>query len=366
MKQSVTLALLQFRLVLRSKGTLLVMFGLPLLLTLIFGVLVGGGSGGADEQTYPIAAVNQDQSAAADRLMETLRNEKALEIEVVTEPEMLKLFSDKKVMAGLVIPEGYGEALASGNDPVVRLITAPGGGNLEVAVRPVISRVVARAARERQGSAIPVHSEVLHRSGADTEGISSVGSSAMGFSIMFIMMVVLQLSGVILQERQHGTWGRLLTTPSTRTAILGGYLLSFLITGMFQFLVLVAGSRYLFGVSWGPMLPLAAMGFGFVLCSSGLGLLLAGLVRTAEQQRTIGTLVVVATSMLGGVFWPLEFVGETMQRIGYLTPQAWAMDGFREVMLRGGAWDALSTPLAVLVGMALVFMAGGLARVRYE
>lgn len=70
--------------------------------------------------------------------------------------------------------------------------------------------------------------------------------------------------------------------------------------------------------------------------------------------------------MLGGVYWPLDLVSDTMRRVGYLTPQAWAMDGFREVMLRGGSWSGLARPLVVLLTLAAVFMAAGLRRVRYE
>jgi ABC-2 type transport system permease protein len=59
-------------------------------------------------------------------------------------------------------------------------------------------------------------------------------------------------------------------------------------------------------------------------------------------------------------------VSPTMQRIGYLTPQAWAIDGFREVMLRGGAWSGLMWPLVVLLGITAVFLTAGVLRVRYE
>jgi ABC-2 type transport system permease protein len=143
-------------------------------------------------------------------------------------------------------------------------------------------------------------------------------------------------------------------------------MLSFFVTGMFQFTVLVLGTRLLFHIQWGPLLPLFAVGAATVLASAGMGLFLAGLVRTFEQQMAIGVIFVIATSMLGGLFWPLEILSPTMQRIGHLTPQAWAMEGLTEVALRGGTWAGLALPLAVLLGLALVFSAVGVRRVRYE
>lgn len=135
---------------------------------------------------------------------------------------------------------------------------------------------------------------------------------------------------------------------------------------MFQFAVLVLGTRLLFQIEWGPLLPLFTVGAAMVAASAGMGLFLAGLVRTFEQQTAIGVIFVVATSMLGGLMWPLDLLSPTMQRIGHLTPQAWAMDGLTHVALRGGAWAGLAMPLAVLLGLAAVFSAVGVRRIRYE
>ena len=58
MRQVLSITLLQFRLALKSKGTLAVVFGMPLLLTLIFGLLIGGGSNGSGGQAFPLAVVD--------------------------------------------------------------------------------------------------------------------------------------------------------------------------------------------------------------------------------------------------------------------------------------------------------------------
>jgi len=97
-----------------------------------------------------------------------------------------------------------------------------------------------------------------------------------------------------------------------------------------------------------------------------MGLILAGLVETLDRHMSAGFLFINAPAMPGGAYWDLSMVSDTMRRIGYMTPQAWAIDGFREVMLRGGAWEGIALPLAVLLGITAVFMTAGLLRVRYE
>ena len=312
---------------------------------------------------------------------------------VARNEEVTRLFADKVIAAAVIIPSGFEDDLSAGASPEVKLV-APPGGNLQLVVWPVISREAARVAedyrlarriaadpasaaalqaaydrvtRERQALGISTSHERVQRAKAKADQrLSNLGERALGFTVMFVMMLVFSMSGVILQERQRGTWGRLLVTPTARASVLTGYLLSFFVTGLFQFAVLVGASSLLFRISWGPLLQLAVMAAAFILCSAGMGMFVAGIVRTYEQQQVVGVLFVNATSMLGGVYWPLELVSDAMRRIGYLTPQAWAMDGFREVMLRGGAWSGLVRPLIVLLALAAIFMTAGLARVRYE
>lgn len=393
MRQVLSITLLQFRLALKSKGTVAMVFGMPLLLTLIFGLLIGGGSDGSGGQTFPLAVVDSDASFASQKLVEALREEKTIGLRVARNEEVTRLFADKVIAAAVIIPSGFEDDLSAGASPEVKLV-APPGGNLQLAVWPVISREAARVAedyrlarriaadpasaaalqaaydrvtRERQALGISTSHERVQRAKAKPDQrLSNLGERALGFTVMFVMMLVFSMSGVILQERQRGTWGRLLVTPTARASVLTGYLLSFFVTGLFQFAVLVGASSLLFRISWGPLLPLAVMAAAFILCSAGMGLFVAGIVRTYEQQQVVGVLFVNATSMLGGVYWPLELVSDAMRRIGYLTPQAWAMEGFREVMLRGGAWSGLVRPLIVLLALAAIFMTAGLARVRYE
>ena len=68
---------------------------------------------------------------------------------------------------------------------------------------------------------------------------------------------------------------------------------------------------------------------------------------------------------LGGAWWPLEIVPEFMQRIGHLTPVAWVMDAFRDLLFYGGGLSAILPELAVLLGAAVLLFGVGIWRFRY-
>jgi len=58
---------------------------------------------------------------------------------------------------------------------------------------------------------------------------------------------------------------------------------------------------------------------------------------------------------LGGAWVPLEVTGETFAAIGHVSPVAWAMDGFKNVIIRGFGLESVWVPCLALAGYALVF-----------
>ena len=50
--------------------------------------------------------------------------------------------------------------------------------------------------------------------------------------------------------------------------------------------------------------------------------------------------------------WPLSVVGPTMQRIGHVTPQAWAMDAWNLIINDGASVAGVAVQLGVLAAFA--------------
>ncbi len=76
----------------------------------------------------------------------------------------------------------------------------------------------------------------------------------------------------------------------------------------------------------------------------------------SEEQAIIFSLIpMFILSGLGGAWVPLEFTGATFQAIGHVSPVAWAMDGFKNIVARGLGFNSVLLPVAALVGYALFF-----------
>lgn len=97
--------------------------------------------------------------------------------------------------------------------------------------------------------------------------------------------------------------------------------------------------------------------FCAALCIAAMGLLIGVLARSEEQAISFSLIPMFVLSGLGGAWVPLELTGETFRAIGHISPVAWAMDGFKNITIRGFGFDSVLFPAAALAGYAVLFFA---------
>ncbi len=98
--------------------------------------------------------------------------------------------------------------------------------------------------------------------------------------------------------------------------------------------------------------------------STGLGLLIAAFGRTEAQVGALAVSSSITMAALGGMMVPSYVMPGAMQRLALVTPHAWALAGYHDVMLRGGGVRAVLPEVMALVGFAIVFFAVAAARFR--
>ena len=179
--------------------------------------------------------------------------------------------------------------------------------------------------------------------------------SVPGILVMFVLLVLLTTGGVFLVvEREEGLLRRLASAPVSRSEVLVSKLIARVTMGIVQVaFALVVGS--VLRVDWGGRLPqilvlLAVYGTSM----SSLSLLFGNLARTRGQVVGFGVLAANVFGALGGCWWPIEVVPETLQRVAWMLPTGWAMYGMHRLMNFGASWDGITLPLGLLAGFGLV------------
>jgi len=178
------------------------------------------------------------------------------------------------------------------------------------------------------------------------------------YTVMFAFFLVLTVGWLFVGERRQGTLRRLQAAPVTRTEILAGKLLPCYLLSLGQGLFLLGAGKLVFGMSWGPepiwLLPV-------VLCTSlaamGMALLIASVARTETQVAIYGSLLVLVLAVVSGCLMPRELMPEEMKAVSRLTPHAWALNAYNELLLTTTPnYAIVATGCAVLAGFGLVFI----------
>jgi ABC-2 type transport system permease protein len=278
------------------------------------------------------------------------------------------------VQAGLVIPEGYQEEVAQGEgtvevlaDPtsegVVSALAAIGGavsaeGVREAAVANVApalgGEAAARRAVDREAARLdPLEVDVIDigQSEVDT---GSFSHTAPGNLVLFVFINTYVVSTILAFDRKGGVIARMLSTPTSPRSVVLGLGASKLAFALLQSAVLVGVGTVAFGMDWGDPLGAAALVVAFAVVSTAVGLAIGATVSDAQQAQAVGIPISVGFGMLGGCMWPLDIVPRPMQVIGHVTPHAWAMDGWQELIFEGNGLADILPNLAVLAGAGLL------------
>ncbi|MGG5740621.1 MULTISPECIES: ABC transporter permease [Bacillus cereus group] len=381
MKKVWALCWLELKQILIKPQSYILMFGMPIIFTLIFGGLLGGSG----NEKVNISLVDKDGSVLSGKYYEEIKKSDLISIEKVTYREGTQRIEDKKSSGIIIIPKDFQKSMLDGKVENIQFQASAdftGGTSVEQVLASVLKKmeIEVSAAREFEKKSntswetmykeiytkvepVSIQKEsILH----DDQKLNNVTGRAAGFSILFVMIVMLSATGTILKARQLGVWSRLLGAPVSKVQILAGYILSFFLIGWIQFGVLMILTHSLFDVQWGNVLGVITLVSVLLLAVIGLALLLASIVKTTEQQSALGNIVVISTCMIGGLYWPIEIEPAWMQTAANFVPQTWAMRGFTELIVRGGTLADIGGYIGILILFAGVFFIIGLTRIRYD
>jgi len=381
MKKVWALCWLELKQILIKPQSYILMFGMPIIFTLIFGGLLGGSG----NTKVNVSLVDEDGSVLSSKYYEDIKKSDLISIEKVTYKKGKQKIENKKSSGIVIIPKDFQKSMLDGRIESIQFQASAdftGGTSVEQVLASVLKKmeIEVSAARDFEKKSntswetmykeiytkvepVSIQKEsILH----DDQKLNNVTGRAAGFSILFVMIVMLSATGTILKARQLGVWSRLLEAPVSKVQILTGYILSFFLIGWIQFGVLMILTHSLFNVQWGNLLGIIILVSVLLLAVIGLALLLASIVKTTEQQSALGNIVVISTCMIGGLYWPIEIEPAWMQTAANFVPQTWAMRGFTELIVRGGTLADIGGYIGILILFAGVFFIISLTRIRYD
>jgi ABC-2 type transport system permease protein len=404
--RAIDLALKDLSQIFRDWKAALFLVLMPVGFTLLFGFVFAGAGDG--DSRLPVGFVDLDDGRPTSaHLLTLLDASESIRPEVWDSEDVEG--AKEQVGAGdwaaaVIVPAGFSDgALRTGGDDRLRLvIVVDPASNAGHSARTGIQRAVLRlmsateAARltaqayETQGGTVdseflentleraigawddPPLEVIANQAGVAGEAANQpeaaandFAHSSAGIMVQFAMAGLIGAAEILVLERKSGSLQRLLTTPISRLEIIVGHYLAMYAMVLFQLVILVAFGQIFLDVEY-MSAPLAtALMIGVTaFWAASLGLLIGTFARTEEQVIIITLILMLVLAGLGGAWMPLEFTSEAFQTVGHLTPTAWAIDGFENIVVRGQGLASVWLPALVTLGFGLAFFA--LAAWRFE
>lgn len=191
---------------------------------------------------------------------------------------------------------------------------------------------------------------------------------AAGIAVMFLLFNATSGSGVLIDERANQTLDRLLSSQLTMDELLLGKWFFMTALGAVQVAVMFLWASVVFSVNLSEHVDgFLMMTIATSIATSGFGLFMATLCKTRAQLSGFSTVVVLTMSALGGSMVPRYLMSDSLQRLGLLTFNAWAIDGYDKVFWRELPVAALAPQLAVLSLSGVFFLSvARLLAIRWE
>jgi ABC-2 type transport system permease protein len=185
-----------------------------------------------------------------------------------------------------------------------------------------------------------------------------IAFQAAGIGVMFLLFMASGAGGALLEEAESGTLERVLTSGLGMGGLLLGKWLYLVLLGFCQLTVMFLWGMVVFRLDLLGHIP------GFVVmtvvtaaAAAGFGLVLATACRTRAQLGGLSTIVILIMSAVGGSMFPRFLMSETMKKLGLLTFNGWALDGYLKVFWRDAPLLDLWPQVLVLTLAAAAFLA---------
>jgi ABC-2 type transport system permease protein len=407
----------ELQLLLREKGSLAVLFLLPLLIGSLYGTMQTQFARDAEAETVflTVALVNQDDGIFGRELSQALHTISILEIVTPATPaEAERQVSEGQVTAAIVVPADFTAQVNAYEPTELTVILDPAdptraeivNGIMQTAISEVtlwgevrhgvqtvlqesglldgadpeavraaeaqsLGVIMTRINELRSAPLIRVSSEDLK--GATVEGGIAVYMAHLfpGITVMFVFFVVGVAGESLLREREVGTLRRLVAAPIPRVAVIGGKVLAYTLLVCSQVIVLFSVAHIAFRMPLGRA-PVALVLLTVILglVASAMGMLVASFAKSAKQADNVGTILGFVLAGVGGAIaigqFPLARSGGPMATLAQLTPHAHAVEAYYRLMGEQAGLVDVVPQLAILLGMAVVYAAIAARRFRFE
>ena len=366
---------------------------LPIGLITLFALAFGGVAGGDEEESSPILVLysDEDNTATSKKIISILDSISGIELIPETKENAIDLIKNGDRIANIIIYSGFEDSIKYGNTVPMEMqfdqsremevsvlqnivlgnvSSLKGENDAAKNVESLINQLYpnvpnlmrdslkqnmldAQTKENRTGDLVTMTSLV-----GDESSNWGLIQAVAGTAILMLLFSVSSIGQSMLEEKENGVLKKLLQSPVKPFEIMMSKMLTATIISVFQLTVMFIFSWLAFGLDIFMDIPalIIMILFTAIACSS-FGVLLSAIVTTKKQADSLGTIIILFMSAVGGSMIPLYIMPSFMQDAAVISVNYWSIQGFYDIFWRKTGIESIMENILVLGGITIVVLA---------
>ena len=358
MKQFVSFVIKEAKHILRDKRTMLLLFGMPLVLMLLFGFAITN-----DVKNVRTVVVTANSDHLTRQAVERLSQSEYFDIvgTVTTPQEAERLIRNQKadmsIIASPALKDGTGghtwQIMVDGSDPNM-------AQQWVTYAQAILTQPV-----NAQGAALssPI-SEVVGVRLLYNPQMKSAYNFVPAIMGMLLMLVCAMMTSIsIVREKERGTMEVLLVSPTRPLMIIVAKAVPYLVLAFAILITILLMAHFVLGVPLvGSLFWIFVISTIYILLALSLGLVVSNIAQTQLVALLICAMVMLMPIvMLSGMVFPIESMPRILQWVSAIVPTRYYISAMRKLMIMGVGVEQVLTELIVLTSMFAVLLALSIA-----
>ena len=369
MKQFISFVIKEARHILRDKRTMLILFGMPVVLMLLFGFAIT-----TDVKNVRTVVVTASMDHLTHQAVERLSTSEYFNIvaTVGTPREAEQMIRRQKADLAIVFGNNFASALNS--------LSAGGkvrkGGGVQMMVDgadPNMAQQWTVYAQSILSQSVGGNHQAMSSPFANILGVRLLYNpqmrsaynfvpAIMGMLLMLICAMMTSIS--IVREKERGTMEVLLVSPVKPLMVIVAKAVPYLILAICILVTILLMARFVLDVPLqGSLVWILLVSMIYILLALSLGLLISNIAQTQLVALLLSAMVLLMpVVMLSGMLFPVESMPVVLQWVSAVVPPRYYIEAMRKLMIMGVGIGEVAKEVTVLVAMTVFFLAVSLAK----
>ena len=343
MKQFVSFVIKETKHIPRDKRTMLILFGMPVVMMLLFGFAIT-----TDVKNVRTVVVTSQMDHQTQQVVERLSHSEYFSITatVRTPQEGERLIRSQKADMAVVFAGDFAskrsglQLIVDGSDPNMAQQWT------NYARQTILSPLTPHHS--------PLSTKLLYN--PQMKSAYNFVPAIMGMLLMLICAMMTSIS--IVREKERGTMEVLLVSPVRPLMVIIAKAVPYLVLAFVILIVILLMARYVLGVPLaGSLFWIVMVSIIYILLALSLGLLISNVAQTQLVALLLSAMVLLMpVVMLSGMMFPVESMPQILQWIAAVIPPRYYIDAMRKLMIMGVGIGEVMKEVTILVAMTALLL----------